>query len=180
MLRLLYALLVGLVGAGVVHIVVVLLLPQFSQRDAWSSLAEAADFYKAVRIDEGDGTAPIVKAVDPLFDAAACRVDLGDGPVHIHTRGNVPFWSVSIYDRAGQNIYSFNDRATDNGELDFVVLTSSQMIEVRKAVPESYRRSIFVQVPLDQGIVLVRSFVPDPTWDDTTSDFLARLACTNE
>lgn len=177
MLRFVYALFIGIIGAGVVHIVVLLLLPQFSERDAWSSLAEAADIYKAVRIDAVDGTQPLVKAVDPLFHAAACRFDLRDGPVHLRAPGNVPFWSVSIYNRAGQNVYSFNDRATDQGALDFVVLTSSQMIETRKSVPEDYKRAIFVQVPIGEGIVVVRGFVPDPTWEETVSQFLARIAC---
>jgi uncharacterized membrane protein len=180
MLRLFYVLLIGLVGAGIVHITVLLLLPQFSERDAWSSLAEAADFYKAVRIDAGDGSPPIVKAVDPLFHAAACRFDLDEGPVHLSAPGTVPFWSVSIYNRAGQNLYSFNDRATDKGALDFVVLTSEQMIELRKAMPDDFQKAIFVQVPVGEGIVMVRSFVPDPTWEEATSEFLARIACTKE
>jgi uncharacterized membrane protein len=180
MLRLIYVLLVGLIGAGLVHIAVLLMLPQFSERDAWSSLAEAADVYKAVRIDASDGSPPLVKAVDPLFHAAACRFDLDEGPVHIRAPGNVPYWSVSIYDRAGENVYSFNDRATEKGALDFVVLTSAQMIEVRKAMPEDYKRAIFVQVALGDGIVLVRSFVPDPTWEEATSNFLARIACSKD
>ena len=180
MSRLFYALLVSLVGACIVHIAVLLLLPRFSERDAWSSLAEAGDFYKAVRIDTNDGSPPVVKAVDPLFHAAACRFDLGEGPVHIRAPGTVPFWSVSIYNRAGQNIYSFNDRATDNGALDFVVLTTAQMIEVRKQVPEEFSKAIFVEAPIGEGIVMVRSFVPDPTWEETTTEFLARIACTKE
>jgi uncharacterized membrane protein len=180
MLRPFYALLIGIVGAGIVHIAVLLLLPQFSERDAWSSLAEAADFYKAVRIDGGDGGTAVVRSVDPLFHAAACRFDLDEGPVHLSAPGNVPFWSVSIYNRAGQNIYSFNDRATERGALDFVILTNAQMIEVRKAVPEDYKRTIFVQVPIGEGMVVVRSFVPDPTWETTTSEFLAKLGCAKE
>jgi len=180
MLRLLYALLVGIVGAGIVHIAVLLLLPQFAERDAWSSLAEAADIYKAVRIDGADGSPPIVQAVDPLFHAAACRFDLDEGPVRLSAPGAVPFWSVSIYNRAGQNVYSFNDRATERGALDFVVLTREQMIEVRKAMPEDFQKSIFVQVPTGEGIVVIRSFVPDPTWEKATSEFLARIACTKE
>jgi uncharacterized membrane protein len=42
MLRLFYILLIGIVGAGIVHIAVLLLLPQFSERDAWSSRSDAA------------------------------------------------------------------------------------------------------------------------------------------
>jgi uncharacterized membrane protein len=180
MLRLFYVLLISLIGAGIVHIAVLLLLPQFSERDAWSSLAEAADYYKAVRIDTGDGNPPVVKAVDPLFHAVACRFDLGEGPVHIRAPGTVPFWSVSIYNRAGQNVYSFNDRATENGALDFVVLTGDQMIELRKQIPEDLQRAIFVEAAIGEGIVLVRTFVPDATWEETTLEFLAKVACTKE
>jgi len=42
MRKLLYAVLLGLIGAGIVHIVILILLPLFSQRDAWSRLAAAA------------------------------------------------------------------------------------------------------------------------------------------
>ncbi len=180
MLRLFYVALVSLVGAAIVHIVVLLLLPQFSEKDAWATLAEAADFYKAVRIDADGGRVPIVKAVDPLFYAAACRFDLTDGAVHLRAPGKVPYWSVSIYNRGGQNIYSFNDRATDTGSLDFVVLTSAQMIEIRKQTPEEFQKSIFVEAAVGEGIVVVRSFVPDQSWNQTVSSFLRSIACTKE
>ena len=52
--------------------------------------------------------------------------------VRIKAPGNVPFWSVSVYDRSGHNIYSFNDHTATGGKLDSVVLTPAQMIEVRK------------------------------------------------
>ena len=143
MLRLFYAALISAVGVGLVHIAVLLLLPQFSARDAWSSLAEAADFYKAVRIDSDAGETPLVRSGDPFFYAAACRFDLDDGAVHVRAPGKIPFWSVSIYNRGGHNVYSFNDRATDSGSLDFVVLTSEQMIEMRKQLPEELKQSIF-------------------------------------
>ena len=74
--RLAFTLLAGLVGAGIVHIVVLLLLPQFSERDAWSRLAMAADLYRVVRIDANAGQPPVVETLDPLFYAAACRFDL--------------------------------------------------------------------------------------------------------
>jgi len=180
MLRLGYAVFISLVGAAIVHIAVLLLLPQFSDRDAWSRLAEAADFYKAVRIDPDAGEATIVKSVDPLFYAAACRFDLSEGAVHVRAPGKVPFWSVSVYNRGGQNIYSFNDRTAETGILDFVVLTSAQMIEVRKQPPEEFQQSIFVEAAVDEGIVVIRSFVPDQSWNRTASSFLRSIACTKE
>ena len=136
MLRAFYAVLVGLVGAGIIHIAVLLLIPQFSDRDAWSRLAMAADFYRPVRIDP-EGMAPMASSSDPLFYASACRFDLAEGIVHVVGPGKAPFWSVSVYDRGGQNIYSFNDRTPPDGSLDFVVLSPALMSSpsVSLAVP---------------------------------------------
>ena len=86
MLRLLYAILLGVVGAGIVHISILLLLPLFSDRDAWSRLAAAADLYVVTAADGSDGSAPTVEAPDPFFRAVACRFDLEDGPVRLARR----------------------------------------------------------------------------------------------
>lgn len=177
MLKLAYAVLVGLVGAGIVHIAVLFLIPEFSERDAWSRLAMAADFYKLVRIDGEAGEALGVRSADPLFYAGACRFDLSGGIVHIRAPGKVPFWSVSVYDRGGQNIYSFNDRTAEGSVLDFVVLTPAQMVELRKLLPEEFEGSIFVETSVDEGIVVVRSFVPDRSWQQLVSSFLGNLTC---
>ncbi len=177
MVRLAYAALIALVGAAIVHITVLLLLPHLSGRDAWARLAEAADFYKPVRIDAVAGEVPIVRSLDPLFYASACRFDLADGPVHVYAPGNVPYWSVSIYNRGGQNVYAFTDRATDTDLLDVVVLSAAQMIETRKQLPEEYARAILVEAPVGQGIVVVRAFVPDQSWKPTATQFLRNVAC---
>ncbi|TIU61349.1 MAG: DUF1254 domain-containing protein, partial [Mesorhizobium sp.] len=46
MRRLFHAMLLGLIGAGIVHIIVLMLVPEFSERDAWSRLAMASDLYR--------------------------------------------------------------------------------------------------------------------------------------
>jgi len=177
MRKLIYAVLLGLFGAGIVHIVVLLLVPDFSERDAWSQLAIGSDLYRMMRFDAEAGGPPVVKSVDPLFFAAACRFDLGDGMVQVTASGRVPFWSVSVYDRNGHNVYSFNDHSATDGRLDTVVLTPAQMIEVRKELPEDFAGSIFVEAPISEGIVVIRSFVPDESWKPVVGRFLAGATC---
>ncbi|WP_269932223.1 DUF1254 domain-containing protein [Aminobacter sp. HY435] len=177
MRRLFHALAIALVGLGIAHIVILLLVPNFSERDAWSRLAMVAGPNKVVRLDQDVGGAPVVKSLDPSFYDAACRFDLADGVVRIDNAGKVPYWSASVYDRSGQNIYSFNDRTATDGNLDFVVLTPAQMIELRKELPTEFEKSIFVETPIDEGIVVVRAFVPDDSWRPTISRFLDGINC---
>ncbi|CDX35279.1 conserved hypothetical protein [Mesorhizobium sp. ORS 3359] len=177
MRRLLHALILGLLGAGIVHIVVLFLVPEFSERDAWSRLAMASDLYKMTRLDAEAGGAPVVKSVDPLFYAAACRFNLADGLVRIKAPGDVPFWSASVYDRGGHNIYSFNDHNANGETLDTVVLTPAQMIDVRRDLPEDLQGAIFVEAPIEEGIFVVRAFVPDESWKPIVSRFLEQSSC---
>ena len=176
MARLVYALLLGLVGAGIVHIVVLLLVPSYSQRDAWSTLAAQDRLYGLVRLD-APGDAPLIGSIDPLFNAAACRFDLEDGVMRVWGEGAVPYWSISIYDRAGQNIFSFNDRSSSGGALDFVVASPVQMIELRNAMPVEFDRSVFVEADIGEGIVVMRAFAPDESWGPTVAAYLEGLAC---
>lgn len=175
--KLLHAILLGLLGAGIVHIAILFLLPAFSERDAWSRLDAAAELYTITPIDGSQGAAAVVKASDPLFDAVACRFDLSEGIVHIKGDGGVPFWSASVYDRNGQNIYSFNDRTAAAKSLDFVVASPAEMIEVRKDLPPELETSIFVEAPVDEGIVVVRAFIPDESWKLTVSNYLNAISC---
>lgn len=177
MLRLLYAFLVGLCGAGIVHILIVLLVPGMSDRDAWSRLAVAGELNRVIRLDTR-GVSPLwLGPVDPLFAAAACRFDLEDGAVHVQATEAMPYWSASVYDRDGRNIYSFNDRTSAGGALDFVVLTPAQMVETRKDLPEGFEQSVFVEAPVDEAVVVVRIFVPDDSWAPLASRFIGSMSC---
>ncbi len=177
--KLLYALLMGVLGAGIVHIAVLFLLPLHTDRDAWSQLSELSEPYVATPIGQAQATTPLVRSVDPLFAAVACRFDLADGVVHVEGHGRSPFWSMSVYDRNGQNIFSFNDRTAADGNIDFVVLTPLQTIEVRKELPERFVNAVFVEADIDEGIVMVRAFVPDHTWRPAVEAFLGGLSCTS-
>ena len=178
MTRLIHALILGLVGAGIIHVVVLLLVPTYSQRDAWSALSEQANYYRIVRLDPPQA-APLIGSLDPLFSAVACRFDLQDGVMRLHGKGSVSFWSVSIYDRTGLNIFSLNDGTSPGGELDFVVAQPTQMIALRNAMPAELDGAAFIQADIDEGIAVVRAFVPDPSFELGLSTWLRGIGCTS-
>ena len=129
--KLLHALVLGLLGAGIVHIAILLLVPALSQRDAWSRVAAMSEPYNFLRLDR-DRTGSLVAGSDPMFEGAVCRFNLDDGPVHVTARGDVPFWSVAVFDRRGRNVYSLTDRTASGAEPDIVVASAAQLIEMRK------------------------------------------------
>jgi uncharacterized membrane protein len=170
-----YALLVGLVGAGIVHIVILLLVPQLAERNAWARFAVISSPNRTVLV-EGE-VRQALNAADPAFQAAACRFDLSSGPVQVTAQGKVPFWSASVYDRGGRNLYSLNDRSGGGGALDLVMLTPEQMTAVRQGLPEAFTRSVFVEVPDGEGMLVVRAFASDSSFEPAAADFLRRMRC---
>lgn len=174
--RLIYALVLGLIGAGIVHIVVLLLVPLYSERNIWAQVQAKGDAYRFHILeptkDSGDGFR------DPLFQLAACRFDLASDPVHVTATGNVPFWSVSIHGRNGETLYSVNDRASTGDKLDLVIATPVQLVHLKKDLPEEVAQSILIEEDMNEGFVLIRAFSPDPSWQASVQRFLSDAECT--
>lgn len=177
MLRLLHAVILGIVGAGIVHIVVLLLIPHYSEQDAWTLISEVGPAYAMVPLKDSTAGEAVLSDADPMFDVAACRFDLSDGTVHITADGRVPFWSLSVFDRRGSNIYSLNDRSAADGQLDIVIATPVQILELRKAPPEQYESSVIIEADTQEGIAVLRSFVPDATWAPIVARHLSSTGC---
>ena len=175
--RFLLAILTGIVGAGVVHIAVLMMVPSYSQRDAWSVLSERSNYYTLTRLDPA-GQPPLIRTIDPLFNASACRFDLDEGVLHLQGEGDVPYWSVSVYDRTGQNIFSVNDNSNPTEGLDFVIATPRQMVELRNGLPPEFDGSVFIEADIGEGIVVLRAFTPDDSWENLVSSFLQGVSCT--
>lgn len=186
MRRLPYAILLGILGAGIVHVAVLLLLPPLSQRDAWTRFSAAAEPFTVARIDAAAPNGPIIPALDPFFMVAACRFDLSQGPLVVSAQGRVPFWSTSVIGVDGANLFSFNDQARDAPGLNFVVLTPAQMAGREVVTPPegadeaAEAPAIFAEVGVEQGMVVVRAFVPDDSFRADASAFLGTLSCAPE
>lgn len=176
MARLLHLILLGLVGAVIVHIAIVLLLPAYTERDVWTQLGARAALYETVGLSEADPDLPVVD--NPFLAAVACRFDLSEGMTRLVAQGSVPFWSLSVYDRDGLNVFSLNDRSAGGRGPDIVILTPAQMLEMRQALPSLLERSLFVEADIGEGIAVMRVFVPDESWRKRASAFLDSAACT--
>ena len=54
------------------------------------------------------------------------------------------------------------------------------MIEMRKNLPPNFQSSVFVEADIDEGIVVVRSFVPDDSWKPAITGWLSGVSCSRQ
>ena len=175
--RLLYLAVLTLLLAGIVHIIILLLIPSYAAKDAWAKLDSADNFWKFAPVSSPLKNEAGIPLLDPAFSIAACRFDLGEAPLKVQASGNLAFWSVAIFDRLGRNIYSFNDRTAIEGQLSLLVVNAVQMARLRKDQPDELQESVLVEAQQSQGFVLIRALRPDASWAPIIDTYLKDAQC---
>lgn len=189
--KLLLAIVIGLVGAAVVHIAIIFAMPRVAGNNAWGRFSRLGQVYDVVRVEPlrsvgPDAIVPRVDSdqhdfafVDPAFVTASCRFSLANGPLRIvATHDESPFWSASIYDRRGDNLYSINDRSAIDGMFNLLVGTRAQIIEVSADLgPDSDDTMIPVEVDLREGYMTIRVLVDEESKRPSAQAFVNSLKC---
>jgi uncharacterized membrane protein len=167
----------GLLLGGIIHIAIILLVPSYSTRDAWTSVGRFGDdnqFHALPRAEPGTEALPYL---DPGMAHAVCRFSLGKGPVRMQANLPDTFWSLAVFDRRGRNIYSLNDRSAENSALDLLIATSVQVAELKEQPRADLESSIVIENPGNSGFALLRVFVADPTLAARAADALDKADC---
>lgn len=171
-----FASILGLVGAALLHIIIVLVLPQFTGRDAYTrvlGLLEMDSFFSLTSTPGSTG----LSNDDPYLRTAVCSFSIADGPARFLASGSVPFWSLAVFDSGSNEVFSMNDHTAVNGRLDLVVATPIQLVELRKAPPEALAQSIMVEMKEEDGYAVLRAMAPLDSFEDQVRNFLAESSC---
>ncbi len=176
MFKILFAIVVGLLGAALLHLLIILALPDFTDRDAFQRV-EALGDEDSFHVLDGTANTGGLSNGDPYLHTAVCAFDLDDMPVHLTAAGRVPFWSLAIYDSGSNEVFSMSDRTSVGGALDVLVAAPVQLAGIRKALPAELAQSILVEMAGGQGYVVLRTMAPQPSFDAGARDFLAKAQC---
>ncbi len=169
----------GLVLGGIIHIVVILLLPALSPSTAWDRVnvlgpAEGMQVLAAVAADQ-----PNQLRLDPELAYAVCRLDLSKGPGTV--AGNLPqaFWSVAVYARNGTVVYSTTNRDSTSTLLDLGLFNPAQTRLLAEQKLDVAEGLLIVEAQQDDLMVVVRLAPPHPAMRARYERALAGLRCGN-
>ena len=176
MIRLLYTTIVGLTGAVVVHLVIILLLPLLATGTAWNTVSSLDSDGRPFELDPGEQPR-LAASLDPLFRTFACTYDLAEGAFQMRSDVKVPLWTVGVHNTRTTAFFSANDRIAARQRLDIAVVNDFQLRIVRQETPDEFAGSIIAPSEEDQGYVIVRVFAPDATWTPVVERFAADLSC---
>ena len=172
----LLAIVIGLVGAAFIHIVIILALPMWTGQDAWTRVQALGDMNRFYPLANEPNLTGLYND-NPYIRSAVCRFDISEGPVRIVTSGNVPFWTVAVYDTGSNETYSMNDRSAIGTGVNITLVTPAQMLQLRRFMPRTLERAVLVELSKPQGYVVLRAVAPMPSHQPAVRAFLSNAAC---
>ncbi len=144
MSKFLYAVLTGLFGAVLLHIIIILGVPHFTGRDAYTRVTSEGVPFVFHALSAAPDAAGL-SSLDPYLRVAVCHFDIERQPLSlVALGGGVDFWSVAIYDRDANEVFSMNDRTSVAGDLDVLVATPVQVAQLRKTPIAALAETILV------------------------------------
>jgi uncharacterized membrane protein len=176
--RLVLLTLMGLVLAGIVHIVTILLIPRLAVHDAATRYAGLGQDGHATLVTPPPEGLPAMRDADPNSATAVCAFDLSHGPLRVAARAGTLPLGLTLHRDGGGVIYAVTDRAAIRGVLEFVVMTQEQYDE-RLARDEDGETARELRIVSDatQGLVVARVMAPHP-YDRGEAEALATaVAC---
>jgi uncharacterized membrane protein len=177
MIRWLLWLLGGLLLGGIVHLATVLLLPRTATQDAYTRLAAAAPANSIVPVPSPTPDDAVLPFMDPAFATAVCRYDLAAGPLKLRVPVSQAYTSVSFYARSGVAYYAINDRAAGRRTIELDLMTSEQRADLPEDEEVTAADRLIVEAPTPTGLILVRTFGPEPGLMPMARRALAAAQC---
>lgn len=176
MRSLLYAIGAGLIGAVLLHVIVILAAPSFSGIDAFSRVLDEGDLDEFHSLGEKTDGAGLENNI-PFIKEAVCAFDVDFGPSVIYAEGRVPFWSAAVYDEDSNEVFSMNDRTAVGGALDLVVGSAGQLAAIRRAADASTSKAFLIELPASRGYVVLRALYPEASMAGDADAFIESASC---
>ncbi len=176
-LRYLYMLVCGLILAGIVHISVILLIPNYGSRDAWNIISKKNDMWIFSNLSGNADGANGLEDTDPYIKMGACTFNLDEAGLRLIGEETTGFWSVSVFDQGGSVIYSLNNNTAINNKLNLIVLNPIQMITLRESPAEEIENAVIIEADIGKGFVVLRKFQRDISEKDAVDGFLSKAKC---
>jgi uncharacterized membrane protein len=165
MMRFVFWIVAGLIGAGLVHGASLLMIPWLAPATAFDRLADLQAENKFVLLPTEDRDRKLLPFEDPTFVEAVCLYDLAGGPLRVFAPFTTTFGSVTFYTRFGQAFYSLTDRAAAARDGVNVVVLDQDQIDSSLSEDATAQNSETIRIvsPTPTGFVLLRLHVPGPT-----------------
>jgi uncharacterized membrane protein len=177
MIRLLFAIIGGVLLGGVVHLVSVLALPRIATQDAYSRLTPLTKLNAVTALPLASPSNAPMPFMDPAFAIAICRYDLSTGPIKLAVPVSQAYTSVSFYTRSDVAYYAINDRSAGRRVIELDLMTEAQHAELPEDEDVTAADRLIIDSPTATGLIVLKALAPEPGLMVQAQASLAASSC---
>jgi uncharacterized membrane protein len=177
MIRLLFAIIGGVLLGGVVHLVSVLALPRIATQDAYSRLTPLTRQNAVTALPLASPNTAPMPFMDPAFAIAVCRYDLSGGPIKLAVPVSQAYTSVSFYTRNDVAYYAINDRSAGRRVIELDLMTEAQHAELPEDEDVTAADRLIIDSPTATGLIVLKALAPEPGLMPQAQASLAASSC---
>jgi uncharacterized membrane protein len=177
MIRLLFAIVGGVLLGGVVHLVSVLALPRIATQDAYSRLTPLTKLNAVTALPLASPNSAPMPFMDPAFAIAICRYDLSTGPIKLAVPVSQAYTSVSFYTRSDVAYYAINDRSAGRRVIELDLMTEAQHAELPEDEDVTAADRLIIDSPTATGLIVLKALAPEPGLMVQAQTTLAASSC---
>jgi uncharacterized membrane protein len=177
MIRLVFAIIGGVLLGGVVHLVSVLALPRIATQDAYSRLTPLTRENTVTALALADPGNTLMPFMDPAFATAICRYDLSNGPIKLTVPVSQAYTSVSFYTRNDVAYYAINDRSAGRRVIELDLMTEAQHAELPEDEDVTAADRLIIDSPTAKGLIVLKAMAPEPGLMAQAQGSLAAASC---
>ena len=168
---------IGLLLAGVVHIVSILAIPKLAPNDAFLRLQRFGEANQMHVIPPMTPRSQPLIDMDPTMRYAVCSFDLSQAPLRLFAKIPPTYWVATFYDRHGVSFYTINDRSIAADQIELWLATKQQLLDYDLSPDDEEQQRLIIGAPEELGFVLIRLIVPETSMNTTVRDALAASEC---
>jgi uncharacterized membrane protein len=177
MIRLLFAIIGGILLGGVVHLVSVLALPKIATQDAYSRLSNVTKLNTVTALPLSEPSTELLPFMDPAFALAVCRYDLSGGPIKLAVPVSQSYTSVSFYTRSDVAYYAINDRSAGRRVIELDLMTEAQHAELPEDEDVTAADRLIIDAPENTGLIVLKALAAEPGLMPQAQASLAAANC---
>ncbi len=162
MIRVLFAIIAGVLLGGIVHLVSVLALPRIATNDAYARLAPTTKLNAVTPLPPADPSNTTMPFMDPAFAMAVCRYDLSGGPLKLTVPVSQAYTSVSFYTRNDVAYYAINDRSAGRKVIELDLMTEDQHADLPEDEDVTAADRLIIDSPTATGLIVLKALAPEP------------------
>ena len=177
MIRLLFAIVAGVLLGGVVHLVATLALPRIATKDAYSRIEPLTRPNTVTALPLADVGNTLMPFMDPAFATAICRYDLSGGPIKLAVPVTQSYTSVSFYTRSDVAYYAINDRSAGRKVIELDLMTEAQHADLPEDEDVTAADRLIIDSPASSGLIVLKALAAEPGLMPQAQASLAAASC---